>query len=208
MKCRICGQDLKDNAKFCENCGAKVEIESTPNETFERVDGEVVSEHHFRQNNEGQNEYTTETGSSNSSYSGASNQSYSGSYQSQNTGSYSSSETQSTTRSYANTSSKPANDKDKYFAIGSLVCGILSIICCCCCIPFVNFIFGGAAVGLGIYVLTQNLPGKEMAIAGIVCGGVGLFIFLAGIIANVSGFASDLTNGFDINDIEEFIEDL
>lgn len=212
MKCRICGAELKDNSKFCENCGAKVETENTGSssqESFERVDGEVVSEHHFKQNDEGQSEYTTETNTDNRdySYSGSTGQSsYSSAGQSQSTGSYSNAGSQGTAGSFSQSTNSAASN-NKNFAIASLACGIVSIICCCCCAPL-NFILGGAAVGLGIYVLKQELPGKEMAIAGIVCGGVGLLMFLTGVIVNVSGLTSSLTDGIDLDDITEFIEDL
>ena len=51
MVCKHCGETLADGAKFCENCGNKVEETVAASETFtesfkepERVEAEVVSE--------------------------------------------------------------------------------------------------------------------------------------------------------------------
>lgn len=60
------------------------------------------------------------------------------------------------------------------FAIISMICGILSILCCC--LSYVAIVIGVAAVVLGIISIRKEEPKKGMAIAGIICGGVGLVI--------------------------------
>ena len=40
MKCQFCGADLKEGAKFCEGCGAKVEENAAVNETAPVVDNQ------------------------------------------------------------------------------------------------------------------------------------------------------------------------
>ncbi len=57
------------------------------------------------------------------------------------------------------------------FAIASLVCGILSIICCC--IPGLSSVLSIAAVALGIVTLVKGYEGHGFAIAGIVTGAIG-----------------------------------
>ncbi len=57
------------------------------------------------------------------------------------------------------------------FAIASLVCGILSIICCC--IPGLSSVLSIAAVALGIVTLVKGYEGRGFAIAGIVTGAIG-----------------------------------
>lgn len=70
------------------------------------------------------------------------------------------------------------------FAIASLVCGCLSILCCCfgCC----AFPLPVAAIVLGVMVIIKNLEGRGLAIAGIVTGGVALLLQLIFTIAMVS----------------------
>ncbi len=59
-------------------------------------------------------------------------------------------------------------------AIGSMVTGICSLVLSCCS-PLLSFILAIVSLVLGIYVLTKNRSGRGMAIAGIVCSGIGLF---------------------------------
>lgn len=70
------------------------------------------------------------------------------------------------------------------FAIASLVCGCLSILCCCfgCC----GFPVPVAAIVLGVMVIVKNLEGRSLAIAGIATGGVGLLLELIFTIAMAS----------------------
>lgn len=199
MKCKVCGSDVKDGSKFCENCGAKIEEEivnvapassetinteeNVPedvvsSEKLERVDGEIVNDNNTTQNDYSQSSTTQDT----SSYASGTQE-----------------------RSYSNP--QPAQNESKGFAIASLVCGIVALVCCCC--TPISVICGGVAVGLGIYVVTQNLPGKEMAIAGIACGGLGLASFVFNLIANLIGFSSGIGNSLkNTLDFEDILDSL
>lgn len=86
-------------------------------------------------------------------------------------------------------------------AIGSLVCGILSLVTTvpgCCCLPF--FILSGAlglvAVVLGIFGIQQcnqqGHGGKGMAIAGVACGGVALVLTLLLVVLLMTGMLADI----------------
>ena len=72
------------------------------------------------------------------------------------------------------------------FAIASLVCGILSLLCCC--LDLFSPILAIAAIVLGVITLCFKYDGKGMAIAGIATGGVALvFRIIILIIAFATG---------------------
>lgn len=201
MKCNICGSEVKDGSKFCENCGAKLEIENKPEEAVnatapateenkpeervypERVEGQIVSEPPKMES-----AYAESTSST-----------------SQSAGTEKATYTESASASQ-NVQGTVTPAPSKGYAIASLVCGILSLVCCCC--SPLAVVLGGVAVGLGIYVVNAGLPGKEMAIAGIVCGGIGLAIFLFSMIGSATGAFSGIKNSMDLFDLDEIIESL
>ena len=83
----------------------------------------------------------------------------------------------------------PQQNAGSGFAITSLVCGILSILCCYCTLG-VTVIPAIMAIIFGI-VAQKKGQSKGLSIAGIICGTIGLliaigmlvyFIFLAGVI--------------------------
>ena len=73
-------------------------------------------------------------------------------------------------------------------AIGSLVCGILSILCC-----WLGFLPGIAAVVLGLISMNKEKSdpagygGRGMAMGGVITGGIGILISLGWIILNIVG---------------------
>lgn len=83
-----------------------------------------------------------------------------------------------------NYSSAPQEKESNVFAIISMICGIISIICCC--FGWISVVIGVAAVVLGIVSIKKNESKKGMAIAGIICGSVGLVLI---IIMLISGAA-------------------
>lgn len=87
----------------------------------------------------------------------------------------------------------------KVFAIISLVCGILSVLCSCC--GRWTLMVAVAAVVLGIISLVKHESGKGMAIAGIACGGVGLIVCIVVIVVGAAALSSVSPEG-----VEEFIE--
>ena len=70
-------------------------------------------------------------------------------------------------------------------SIASLVCGILAIICCCA--TTFSVLLSIAAIVLGIITIVKKYDGKGMAIAGIATGGVAVVLT---IFAFVSMFAT------------------
>ena len=60
------------------------------------------------------------------------------------------------------------------FAIAGMICGILSIICCCAW--YISGILGILGLVFSILVIVRNLPGKGLAIAGVICAAIGLIL--------------------------------
>ncbi len=84
------------------------------------------------------------------------------------------------------------------FAIASLVCGIVSLVCCC--LTLFSAILAIAAIVLGIITLCFKYDGKGMAIAGIITGGIGLVIVVIAMIISGTSAYNDYLNDF----IDEF----
>jgi len=110
---------------------------------------------------------------------------------------------------------KPAStgNGNQGFAIASMVCGIISILCCCC--SGLGFITAVAALVLGIIAVNKQYDGKGMAIAGIVCGGIGLLIFILAMISRFTtnslfnSYGSSIPGGIEsIDDLTEELEDI
>ena len=169
MTCKHCGAQIKDGAKFCENCGNK--IEEVVTETVE----ESVAEDSYKEPERVEAEVVEE---------GAKTDFSSDDIAAENE-----------TASAAEGLSVEAGPIG--YSIASLVCGILGLLCCCC--GFFGLILSAAGVILGIISLNKNCEGKGMAIAGIVCGGIGAAFTLITIISGtVSGnFGLDNLENFD-----------
>ncbi|MBQ3126388.1 MAG: DUF4190 domain-containing protein, partial [Clostridia bacterium] len=96
----------------------------------------------------------------------------------------------------------PAPDKPKAngFAIGSLICGLVSLICCCC--GWLSLALGIAAVILAV-VSKKGGKMSGMALGGMICGIIGGGIALISVISSLfmtsTGFFEDLLNEFSIN---------
>lgn len=89
--------------------------------------------------------------------------------------------------------------KTNVLAIVSLVCGILSVIGMCC---YVGIAMGPAALVTGFLARKQIAEsngaesGDGMALAGMICGAVGLLAFFAVIALAVIGAVADAGSGF------------
>ncbi len=187
--CGQCGSRNPDNFKFCSNCGAKLEKakadttecgkddpvfsaeQAAP--VYEKVEAEIVNEEKKPVQDEIQINYGADEGT----YS-------SGGYESSQSRYYS-----SNNASEVNYASSNGNIG---FAIASMVCGILSLICCC--FSLFSLVLGVAAVVLGIVCLSGKYEGKGMAIAGIITGGIGIFIWVIFILIGGSGMLMELMN--------------
>ena len=116
----------------------------------------------------------------------------------------SSSDTVETTTTYDSPSydthsyDTPSSEGSKVFGIISLVCGILSLLCCCT--GWIGLVLSIAAIVLGILSINKQEDARGMAIAGIVCGGVGVILALIMVIMGAAFSAADAT------DIEQYVE--
>lgn len=171
MTCKSCGAEIADGAKFCENCGNKIEepVNETVNEAAnevteekepERVEAEVVS-----------------GGASESTYS----------------------ESSAAAPAGADIEKGPQG-----YSIASLVCGILGLLCCCC--GWIGLVISVAGIVLGIIALNKNCEGRGMAIAGIVCGGIGALVALTGVI--VAAATGSITDAMNVDEIYDIIDSL
>lgn len=68
---------------------------------------------------------------------------------------------------------KPTKAPSAGLAIASMVCGIISLTVSCST-PYLPFVLSLLAVVFGSVSLGKHKGGKEMAIAGLVCGIIGL----------------------------------
>ena len=76
-------------------------------------------------------------------------------------------------------------------AIGSMVCGILSIVFCCG--SWISWILSVVAIVLGAVSISKGRRGKGMAMAGIITGAVGIVLsILILIVAGIMGATGDL----------------
>lgn len=211
--CTQCGSENAQGAKFCSNCGAKLEtvseelkqegsnvyntevsgdeffkeeekVSDTP--AYERAEGEVVSEGVYSEQPEIQIQYEPEEEMS----AGTAETEQSGEAQTYTHVQAASSNAEPTKPQYYSTPKAEGNGNIG-FAIASMVCGILSLICCC--FGFFSLILAIAAIVLGIVSLNSKYDGKGMAIAGIVTGGIGAFIFvLTMIIGGFTGLFAEM----------------
>lgn len=166
--CSQCGRPNPATFKFCSNCGVKLEQPQTvesqqPARTgYEKAEGEVVSE----------GRVPLTRGELDINYDRPEEENYaSGSFSSADTPRYYSANTE--TYGY---DPIPEAGSNKGFAIGSMICGIVSIVSCC--LSWFSLVLGIAAIVLGIIALSSKYEGRGMAITGIVTGGVGIFIWL------------------------------
>lgn len=101
-------------------------------------------------------------------------------------------------------SEPPVSGGNIGFSIASMVCGILSILCCCAW--YISIILAGVAIVFGILSLKKNADGRNMAIAGLITGGIGavlsiivLVLALVGMAAGESGVLyQDIMDSLDL----------
>lgn len=86
----------------------------------------------------------------------------------------------------------PATNGKIGFAIASMCCGIASILCCCAW--YLAIVLVICAIVFGIIALKNKYDGRGMAIAGLICGGIGFLLFLFLIFCLALGLMSDYTS--------------
>ena len=95
-----------------------------------------------------------------------------------------------------------AKSDSKAFGIISLVCGILSVVCCCTLWGAV--VLGVTAIVLGILSISKRENTNGMAVAGIICGGIGLVFIIVMMIA--AGNLDKLVNTSNSEAVTEYVE--
>lgn len=80
--------------------------------------------------------------------------------------------------------------------------GVFAIICTCCC-GCLNIPLGALALGLGIYAISVidksegRIAGRNLAIAGAICGGIALGLGVVTIVVQLSsGALNELLRDF------------
>lgn len=92
----------------------------------------------------------------------------------------------------------------KGMAIGSLICGIASLLLCC--FWYVSLILSIVAIVLGIISRKKTENGKGMALAGIITGAIGAVIAL--VLGVFAIFVSSAVNGMSPDEIIQYFESL
>jgi len=198
--CTQCGNPNDGAARFCSNCGAKLERpDSWPeSESPKREEG-------LFSGGETGSFFEKEAGEENPSpvpeiqinY-GSSRQSYDDSNSNSNCNSNTNSNTYYDSRQSGYYGEDPLMEKQGGgnigFAIASLVCGIISLLCCC--LGLFSAVLAIAAIVLGIITLCFKYDGKGMAIAGIATGGVAVVIVIASLIISGTSFYNDFLYDF------------
>ncbi len=209
--CTQCGNQNDPSSKFCSNCGAKLERPESWNgdETSKSEEGlfsgsvsgsgstgSLFGESTgspFEKITDAEEEKPTPIpeiqinyGSSGQSYdnTGTSSGRYYDSRQDSHQGGY-----------YAeNPYAEKQGGGNIGFAIASLVCGIISLLCCC--LGLFSAVLAIAAIVLGIITLCFKYDGKGMAIAGIATGGVAIVIVVISLVISGTSFYNDLLYEF------------
>lgn len=103
--------------------------------------------------------------------------------------------------------SEAANKVSMGFAIASLVCGIISVICCCVC--GLTSVLGICGIVFGAISLRKEGRGKGLAIGGIVTGSIGVLLALVSLIMSLgAGLLPNYTEMLENPEqFEEYIED-
>ena len=188
MICSNCGHEILEGSKFCINCGAKIEeavsVDTGVNEEavspvegpdspeadgFSSVDETLNSAQEAYEQAASDLSDTADQAMGNDSSSSASS-----------SGFYESSETYT---DYSENYEEEGGGSIG-FAIASLVCGCLSILCCVggC----ISWIFSIVAIVMGIITITKKYDGRGFAIAGLITGGVGILLSIIIVAAMVS----------------------
>ncbi len=208
--CTQCGGENNGNAKFCSNCGAKLEQPVTAAEDtasanvyaegifsgdntvspYEKItDAEEIKPEGTQAQEEIQINYGYSQNNDPYGYT-QNNDTYN------NNPVYSST---SQTQYYTGEDTVKTGGGNIGVSIASLVCGILALLCCCA--TYFCIILAIAAIVLGIVAIVKKYDGMGMAIAGIAVGGVAIVMCILMVVIVASSNAST-----DI--LEELINEL
>ena len=192
MKCTSCGFDNTEGNKFCSSCGAKLpEAEETAEEiSLDTPASDILNP---EADAEGTDEAVSDPEDAVTQAAADLEDAVDNAFDEMKDTAQTSEDNADTGSSYYESSYTSSdvyeeNQAGKVgFAIGSLVCGCLSILCCCggCC----GFPLSVAAIALGVVCLIKNMDGRGLAIGGIATGGVGV---LLQIIFTIAAYSNDL----------------
>lgn len=200
--CTQCGGENNGNAKFCSNCGAKLEQPVTASE--DTASTNVYAEGIFSGDNmTSPYEKVTDTEEIKPEGMPAQEEIQINYGYSQNNSTFNSNPVYSQvsqTQYYSGEDTAKAGGGNIGVSIASLVCGILALLCCC--VTFLSVILSIAAIALGIISIVKKYDGVGMAIAGIAVGGVAFVISIIMVIIATSsnynsGIWEDLLNEFN-----------
>lgn len=183
--CTHCGKENDGSSKFCSNCGTKLESalsqsDEQPVQTEGVFSGEETKPV-YEKITDAEEEKPTPIPQSEEK------QSYDNADQFRSNSYYETPPTQ-----YYSTEQNESKQGGGNigFAIASLVCGILSLLCFC--LTLFSAMLAIAAIVLGIITLCFKYDGKGMAIAGIITGGIGMVVVVFSLIVSVSASYKDL----------------
>lgn len=194
--CTSCGSENSKSSKFCSNCGTKLENSDPMQPVYETIEAEILESNNAIPMPEA--EAATETITTeeviaeNDVFDESLNQELDIHYEAEDEAAsgpvYQSPEPQYYSAGQT-IDVKPSNGNIG-FSIGSMVCGILAILCCCS--TFLSIVLSIGAIVLGVIAIKNNYEGKGMAIAGLIMGGLGLLFGLAILVlGGLSGFFID-----------------
>ncbi len=201
--CTECGSENNASAKFCSNCGAKLE-QPTGNDFSENAQtgpANVYAEGIFSgTDNAASYEKVTDAEEIKPKPVPVQDEihiNYGQADNNQNASAYSTSNQQY----YSGSVNEKPEGQGGYIgvSIASLVCGILAIICCCA--TTFSVLLSIAAIVLGIITIVKKYDGKGMAIAGIATGGVAVVLTIFAFVSMFatgaySEFMGEFMNGF------------
>lgn len=192
--CSSCSAENVEGSKFCTNCGQKLPEPMVP--VYDAVEAEIIEEAAepvFTEPvaepvAEAENVYGSEPVYENP----VTTEELNINYGEPVTGDVV--ETATPVYYSSGASEVPAStNQSKGFAIASMVCGILSILCCCS--GWLGVILSIVAIVFGVLTIKNEYGGRSMAIAGIITGGIGiLFFVILMVVGLTSGEVSDLMN--------------
>lgn len=190
--CTQCGGENNGNAKFCSNCGAKLEQPVTAAE--DTASTNVYAEGIFSGDNT-VSPYEKITDAEEIKPEGMPaqeeiqiNYGYSQNNSTFNNSLYTQT---SQTQYYTGEDTSKTGGGNIGVSIASLVCGILSLLCCCA--TYFSLLLAIAAIALGIIAIVKKYDGMGMAIAGIAVGGVAIVIDIVfALIAASSSYSADM----------------
>lgn len=190
--CTQCGGENNGSAKFCSNCGAKLEQPITTAED-NTASTNVYAEGIFSGDNTvSPYEKVTDAEEIKPEAAPAQEDIQINYGYSQNNDTFNSNPVYSSTSQtqyYTGEDAAKTSGGNIGVSIASLICGILALLCCCA--TYFSIILSIAAIVLGIIAIVKKYDGMGMAIAGIAVGGVAIvFCILMVVIAASSTYSS------------------